>query len=346
MGSLWSKSVQISSHTIMNYPESKQILGEVKKASKILLNCHRGPDSDSVGSALGLYEVLKGMGKNVSIICPDEVPEDLRFLENSGLVKKTDFENFDFKSFDLFIILDSSTFGMASGYKELELPKIRTVILDHHHTNSGYGTFNLVDSSVTSTSELLYLVLSDWGVPLSKNVSEALLVGILGDTGIFQHDGVGSKTLRIASDLIDNGANKDKIVLNMYKSTNLSTIKFWGKIIESMQIDEQNRFVWSEISNQDFLKFGGDKNAKEDAANMFFPIVKNTDFGVIMIETELGKLSISLRSRNDFDVSAIAEEIGGGGHKAAAGAKVEGLVFNEAVEKVLEAARKYARKTS
>ena len=233
---------------------------------------------------------------------------------------------------------------MASGYKELELPKITTVILDHHYTNLGYGTLNLVDSKVTSTSELLYLIFSDWGVSMNKNICEALLVGILGDTGVFQHNGVGSGTLQIAVDLINNGADKDKIILNMYKSVNFSTIKFWGKIIENMQKDKLERFVWSAVSNKDFLEFGGDKNAKEDAANMFFPIVKNTDFGIIMIETEIGKVSVSLRSRGSFDVSLIANEIGGGGHKAASGAKVEGLAFDKAVEKVLGAFMKYAKK--
>ena len=82
----------------MNYKESTQILKEIKKAKKILVNCHRGPDSDSVGSALAMYGVLEDMGKDVSIVCPDEIPEDLKFLEKSSLIKKTELEKINLKA--------------------------------------------------------------------------------------------------------------------------------------------------------------------------------------------------------------------------------------------------------
>jgi len=109
-------------------------------------------------------------------------------------------------------------------------------------------------------------------------------------------------------------------------------------------MDKENRFLWSVIPISIYADFVGADNAKEDVANLFLPIVQDTDFGMVMEEREDDVLAVSFRSRSGFDVSKIAKELGGGGHKAAAGARIEGLPYDEAIEKVLAAARKYAKK--
>lgn len=328
----------------MNYQESQQILDEVKKANKILLNCHRGPDSDSVGSSLAMQSVLKKIGKESLIICPSEVPEDLLFLEGAEKIKTVEFNSFNFQDYDLFLTMDSSTYGMVSGDMELKLPDIKTVVIDHHYTNAGFGSINLIDSKMTSTAELLFNVFKDWDIEFDSDISTKLLTGILGDTGCFQYAGVGKATLDVAGELLGFGANKDQIVLNIYRSIDFSSIKFWGKVIENMEHDKENRFVWSAIPNSTYQEYGADSSAKEDVANLFAPVIKDTDFGVIMVESDKDVLSVSFRSRSNFDVSKIAEEVGGGGHIRAGGARVEGK-FEEAVEKVLNACRKYAKKS-
>ncbi len=329
----------------MNYEESSKILGEIKKAKRILINCHRSPDSDSVGSALALSAVLESMGKEVLIVCPSDIPEDLRFLANSEKIKKIDFSNFNFSDYDLFLVIDSSTYGMVTGSRDLPQPDIPIIVMDHHFSNEGFGVINLIDSNITSTGELLFRVFEDWGVKIDKDVAEGLLTGIIGDTGSFQYQNVGGETLGVAAELIRLGADKGKIIYNIYRNVSFAEVKIWGKIIENMQIDREHRFVWSVVSVLDYKDFVGE-SVKEDAANLFFPIVKDTDFGMIMEERSDGVLSVSFRSRSGFNVSQIAKEVGGGGHKAAAGARIEGLSFDEAVEKVLTAARKYAKKTS
>ena len=168
------------------------------------------------------------------------------------------------------------------------------------------------------------------------------MTGIIGDTGSFQYQNVGQGTLRIAASLMDLGADKDKIIYNIYRNIDFKEVKMWGKFIESMKIEDN--FVWSAISLATYKDFGEYPYAKEDVANLFFPVVKGTDFGIVMVETNENVLSVSFRSRSGFDVSKIAEEVGGGGHKPAAGARIEGLPFLDAVNKVLAAARKYAKK--
>ncbi len=328
----------------MNYGQSKGILQEIGKAKKILINCHRGPDPDSVGSALALSKILELMGKEIQIICPSDIPEGLKFLEGQELIKKIDFSSFDFSKYDLFLTIDSASYSMVSGSKNLELPDIKTIVIDHHISNEGFGQINLIDENITSTGELLFRLFEDWGVEITKEVAEFLLTGIVGDTGSFQYQNVGKDTLNVAARLIGFGADKDRIIYNLFRSVTFSEVKMWGKIIESMQIDETHNFVWSKIPITVYTDSPDMESVKEEAANLFSPIIKGTDFGVIMEEREDGSLSVSFRSRSGFDVSKIAKEIGGGGHRAAAGAKIEGLTFEEAVEKVLAASRKYARK--
>jgi phosphoesterase RecJ-like protein len=233
---------------------------------------------------------------------------------------------------------------MVSGSKDLNQPDIPFIVIDHHFSNAGFGKINLIDSNVTSTGELLYKIFEDWQSSLDADIANCLLTGIIGDTGCFMYVGANEGTLKIAAELMKLGADKDKIVYNIFRNISFAEIKIWGKIIEGMQIDSENHFVWSAIPISTYKDFVGTENIKEDAANLFFPIVKDTDFGMIMEEREDGALSISFRSRSGFDVSEVAKELDGGGHKAAAGARIEGLPFDEAVEKVLEAARKYARK--
>lgn len=326
----------------MNYKESAIIFSTIKKAGRILINCHRGPDSDSVGSALALSQVLQEMGKEIMVICPSDIPSDLMFLKGAEKIVRVNFTSFDFTDFDLFIILDSSTYSMVTGMKDSESPTINSIVIDHHFSNNKFGKINLIDSKMTSTGELLYRLFMDWKVPVSQEIAECLLTGIIGDTGTFQYQNVGSETLEVAADLMKKGANKDKIVFNLYRSIEFKEVKMWGKFVEKMMIDDS--FVWSAIPIATYKDFGEYAYAKEDVANLFFPIIKGTEFGIVMVEASDGVLSVSFRSRTGFDVAKIAEEIGGGGHKLAAGARIEGIPFNDAVNLVLKAARKHVKK--
>ncbi|MCX6704623.1 MAG: bifunctional oligoribonuclease/PAP phosphatase NrnA [Candidatus Woesebacteria bacterium] len=327
----------------MNYKESTKILKEIKKAKKILVNCHRGPDSDSVGSALALSGVLKKFGKDVTIICPSDIPADLAFLNGADSIWRVNFSTFDFSGYDLFLVIDSSTYSMVTGLKDSDKPGMDTIVIDHHVSNEKFGKINLIDAKTTSTGEMLFKIFEDWGIAIDQEIAECLLTGIIGDTGSFQYQNVGQGTLRIAASLMDAGADKDKIIYNIYRNIDFKEVKMWGKFIENMKIEDN--FIWSAISLSTYKDFGEYPYAKEDVANLFFPIVKGTDFGIVMVETNDQVLSVSFRSRSGFDVSKIAEEVGGGGHKAAAGARIEGLPFDQAVNKVLSAARNYAEKS-
>lgn len=331
----------------MNYKESILILEEIKKAKRILLNCHRNPDPDSIGSALAMKGVLESLGKEVDIVCPStNLYDNVSYLKGfDGIKTGIDFRNFDFSKYDLFITLDSGSWSQVTGFKDFSVPHTKVVVIDHHLTNDKYGEINLVDDIVTSTAELLYLITEDWEVEITKEVADCLMVGIVGDTGAFRFPGVNERTFRIVSELMRKGGDKDKAVHELYRSEPFELIKFYGEVLNRVQINEQYQFVWSVIPYEIYKTLKDPIMAKESAANVFTQIVDGTEFGFIAVEQDKDKLlSVSFRSRTGFNTSKIAEELGGGGHIYASGAKIEGLPFEKAVEKVLETCRKYANK--
>jgi phosphoesterase RecJ-like protein len=258
-------------------------------------------------------------------------------------IESIKFSTIDFSKFDLFIVLDSSSWYFASGMKKKDIPNIPLIVIDHHKTNTKFGDLNLIDANVSSTAEILYLVFKDWGIEINKNMATNLLTGIIGDTGVFKFPGTTARTLAIAKELMTKGADKDKIVFHLYFSLGLNQFKFWGEVLRRMQLDKEHKFVWSAIPYETFIKYGGREDLKESAASMFFQSVKGSDFGVVMLEEEKGKLNVSLRSRTGLDVSLIAAKLGGGGHRYAAGGGVEGLSFDKMVEKVLKIVRKFTK---
>ncbi|MBU0572426.1 bifunctional oligoribonuclease/PAP phosphatase NrnA [Patescibacteria group bacterium] len=327
----------------MNYKESRQILEEIKKAKKILISCHRGPDPDSIGSSLALYYFLTSLDKEVKVVCLSDVPDYCNYLPSFEVIRRIDYKRFDFSKYDLFIIPDSGSWDMVVGSDSIEQPQIASLVIDHHKTNKGFGKINLIDEKTSSTAEILYLMFKDLDIKITPDIATALLTGIIGDTGVFQFEGVGAKTLDIAKNLMELGANKDEIVLNIYNSYDFKLLGLLGEVLLRMEEDKKYKFVWSAIPFDIYNKHSRPESAKEVAATMFSRIVKETDFGMVMIEIKEKSLAISLRTRTGFDVSKLAEALGGGGHKNAAGAIIEGKGYEEAVEEVLQVARKLVK---
>ncbi len=329
----------------MNYLLSQEVLERIKKSQKILLNCHRNPDPDSIGCALSMYDVLEGMGKDVSILCPSKnLPKVLNFLKNFEKIQDgVDFSSFNFSEFDLFIVMDSSSWDIVSGLKDFKKPDIETIVIDHHDTNESFGDLNIVDPKLTSNAELLYLIFEDWGVELNKFIADCLLCGILGDTGVFRYPGANQKALRIAANLIDIGADKDLIVFRLFRSEPFNLFKFYSVVLKNMKIEKPERFVWSAIPHKIYKRLNPPVNARESSASLFFQEVEGTDFGIVIVEEEQRKVWISFRSRTGFDTSLLAKKLGGGGHIYASGAKLEGLPFNKALRKILHIVKKHVR---
>jgi phosphoesterase RecJ-like protein len=331
----------------MNYPESPKVLEEIKKTKRILINCHYKPDADGIGSALVIYLALKKVGDfEIEIICPSKIPESYNYLPDFEKIKQVNYSEFDFSKYDLWIIPDAANWWQISGILDFTSPKIDVINFDHHETNEVGFENSMVSKGLSSTTELLYDVFEDWGVQMDKDMATCILSGIIGDTGVFRYTNVTSKTLEIGKVLMDLGADKNLIVTKTYGSIPFNEMKFWGRILDLMQFEKDYNFVWVAVSLEEYEKYGRPSEAKSASASNFASIVDGTDFGIIIVEEKKDFVTCSFRSRGNFDISPIATELGGGGHKEAAGARIIGLNFDEAVKKVLEVCRKYAKKNN
>lgn len=327
----------------MNYKESAEILKEIKKAKRFLVNCHRSPDPDSVGSAISIYLALNELGKSdVTIISPDEIPDNCKFLPNSDSIKVVNFDEFKFSEHDTLVIVDSGNWNQTTGKDNILSSKIKKIVIDHHYTNTKEGDINLVDEKAGSCCALLFNVFSDWKLEINSDLATSLLTGIIADTMSFQTDIVGESTFLTANELVKKGANRRNILLNLYMTRPIDEIHLMGEMLTRVTVEEEEKFAWVAIPKDLTKNFPESRDAKTYIAGSFIQSIENTNFGFVLEQFD-NFCSVSFRSRTDFNVSKIAEKLGGGGHKSAAAARLY-LPFDQAVIKVLETARKYAGK--
>jgi phosphoesterase RecJ-like protein len=320
--------------------KAAEILSEIKKAKKILLALHVSPDPDSAASVLAMGLVLRRLGKKTTIISYSQIPP--RLLDWPGIekVEMADFSQIDLKEFDLMVALDSADRRMITRSDwPSRLPRnFKIINIDHHFSNTRFGRINLV-AQVSSTTEILYHLLELWQIKIDKKLADLLFRGIFGDTGCFQYQNTSATTMRVGADLMEKGASLNECVLREFRSYSFKTLKYWGKVLENMQLDKSGKFVWSKVSQKECEELGVCSSEIEGAASLFTQIVSGTEFGIIINEESENLVRVSLRSRDSFDVSRIAVEQGGGGHKKAAGFSLK-MPLLEAEKKVLEAVKR------
>lgn len=316
----------------MHYPLTESIFSEIKNAGNILINVHRNPDLDSIGSATALYQALIKMRKKVTLICPHEIPENLKFLKGAKEVLTINFNDFtDFGLYDLFLVLDSGSYDIVTGDKEIILPNIRKIVIDHHQTNNWNDyLLKLLDVEASSTSEIIYRILLDWGVVIVPEIATSIFAGIASDTVFFKYEKNANKTFKIAAELLDLGADKNEIVEHSFDSFDFDLVRLIGEFLTRIQ--KGKGFVYSILDNKTFLKFGKQRGARETVANLFARSIKGFDFGIMAVEYEKDKFAVSFRSKNT-DVSILAKKFGGGGHKNAAGATIYGNI-DQVIKKI------------
>lgn len=321
------------------YQEASEILGRIKRSNKVLLSLHKNPDPDSIGANLSFCQFLKNSGKKVEVISPDKTASRFSVFPNLRSIEQKDIAKIDPSGFDLYVALDSAVLGMVTYNKDLQLAKDKIINIDHHITNTRFGSVNLVDGEVGSCCEVLYCLFSQWGVVIDPKMATNLMLGIAGDTGMFRYStGVTSQTLKVAQILYDKGADFEKICLSLYQSTPLETLKYWGVVLNGLEIKQAGKYNFAFRANTfEEIQKVARPGFVYGAASVFFQTVEETEFGLLITEEEKGVLGGSLRSRTDVDVAKIATALGGGGHKAAAGFTYElnDKSFQEGIEDIL-----------
>lgn len=309
----------------------QDVVTTLKQADSIFIAAHVQPDGDCVGSQLGLAHALRALGKHVTVALDDKLPDNLSFLRGQKEIAPREPGDED-----VFVYVDGSDSKRYGRALNRELSGNRPVILiDHHITNEPFGTLNLVDTDAASTAEIVFELVRALGVPVSHDIAQALLTGIVTDTMAFRTTATTADTLEKATELLRDGANIPEIIDRVYNRRSYASLRVLGYAIEQSRLD--NGVLWSSIEYKTLQSLGLNGNGTSGIVTQMLTVgeAKVTFF---LTEKQDGNVDLSLRSRAGVDISIIAQRLGGGGHKQAAGALLSGP-FSTAPQRVLETIR-------
>jgi phosphoesterase RecJ-like protein len=321
-----------------------KILAAIKAANNILLHCHPSPDPDSVGSALAMKFALEGMGKKATLIRGDsEIPQAFMHFPGASKIVPKNFFEVDLKEFDLFIIQDTSSLDRVSRLGEMKIPSsLPTVVIDHHISKHGFGTLvNLVDASYPATALILYDLFKIWKIKITPDMAGDLFIGAYTDTGGFKYESVTSKVLTVASELAKIYPAFSKLITTMENSRRPEEIISLGLLLSHIKTFLNEHFAIASISSTDLATSGltSDEAGTSWVASLLKSVV-GWDISACCVEVSTGVIKTSFRTRDaeKYDVSKLAIALGGGGHKAAAGATLT-MPLSEAIEKIVATAK-------
>jgi nanoRNase/pAp phosphatase (c-di-AMP/oligoRNAs hydrolase) len=233
------------------------------------------------------------------------------------------------QQYDLIVVVDTADLSLlGSVYTDhMDLfSQVPILNIDHHISNSGFGQIKLIDPTAASATEVLYHWFTQdpkWNEKITPDVATLLMTGLITDTRSFQNPNTTPRSLEIAAVLLEKGARQQEIIQHVYKTKPLSTLKIWGRALNSIQMDSQARIVWSSISKEDLAEM--DANSKETSGILddLISTIPDSDVHVLFTELEGGGLKASMRSSTIIDASSLAAKLfGGGGHPRAAGFRV------------------------
>lgn len=292
-------------------------------ADTIAIGGHVRPDGDCIGSCMGLCRYIKENYSDKTVdVYLEEIPEKFRFIKETENVKS---EIPDGKSYDLFICLDCGDIDRLGFSGTLCENAEHTLCIDHHVSSTGFAQENYIVPDASSTSELVYSLLDKELV--SRDVAEALYVGIAHDTGVFQYSCTAPSTMRAAAELLEKGVDAPRIIQDTYYEKTYAQHQVLGRALLESIMFLDGRCIASYIRAREMKFFGVDRSDLDGIANQLRN-TKGVEVAIFMDEIRPNVYKVSLRSGERVDVSVIAQYFGGGGHKRAAGFTLTGTPYD------------------
>ena len=300
--------------------ELQAVADAIRSHERFVVVTHENPDGDALGSLLGTTLGLRALGKDVVMYLAGEapLPGEYAFLDLRGLQRELPA---DMEERVLLAVDCANERRIGESRDGVERAAV-VVDVDHHHDNSRFGDVNMVVADASSTAEMVRDVLAELGVALTPAIAEALYVGLVTDTGRFQYSNTTPKALRLAAELVEAGADVHGIFRNVYETVQFAKLKLLARALERAEVYEGGRLVVSYLLKSDFGDVGAEEPYSEGIID-YLRSVEGSEMVALIREPPRDDgpaRRISLRSSHDeIDVSAIAREQGGGGHRQAAG---------------------------
>jgi phosphoesterase RecJ-like protein len=298
-------------------PVVGEIVHSIATRKRFVISSHSRPDGDSIGSQLAMAFALRALGKEVRVVNSDAAPGPL--MAFPGVAEIEIAARVD-GAFDAAIIMecgDLTRTGVAG------LDRFFVINIDHHPGNTGYGRINWFDSTAAACGEMVHELIGALGVPLSVEMATHIYVAILTDTGSFHYSSISPRTFEICREALVAGVEPVLVARHVYDSNNIGRLRLFGTVLSAMQLDTTGRIAMVYLDHEMARAAGGTYDDTEGLINL--PLtVKEIQAVVFFKQIEGEQYRVSLRSKGNVDIGAVATEFGGGGHKNAAGCTVSG----------------------
>ncbi|MDC3388159.1 bifunctional oligoribonuclease/PAP phosphatase NrnA [Flavobacteriaceae bacterium] len=325
----------------------------LQSSENIVITCHKGPDGDAIGSSLGLYIYLKKIGKNATVIVPDDFPSFLKWLPNSEEIvlydSKKELANSIIEKADLIFTLDFNSLHRTGDMQEVLLNSdAKFIMIDHHQQPDEYAEITYSDTSICSTCQMVYHFIETLGdiMIIDKDIANCIYTGIMTDTGSFRFRSTTSTTHRVIANLIDIGVDNAKIHQNVYDSNSYNRLQLLGKSLNNLKVIPELNTAYITLSKDEQNEFNAQKGDTEGVVNYALSL-KGIKLAAIFKEDQTsGLIKISFRSKGDFSVNELSRlHFNGGGHTNAAGGASK-LSLKDTINKFISILPNYIRDLS
>jgi phosphoesterase RecJ-like protein len=309
--------------------ELEQVAEEIRSGDRFLLVTHENPDGDALGSILAMHQILGQLGKDsVMFMAAKEfpLPIEYRFLPLTEVFHEPPADVLD----RTLIFLDCGNIDRVA-VEWLQRDDAHVLNIDHHHDNTRFGTVNLVDVSAACTAEIVYELAGLLGAELTPEIASALYVGLVTDTGRFSYENTDARSHRLAAELVDAGVDVGDTYRRLYERIPREKLRLLARALEKIEIISGGRLAITYMAREDYEQTGAGEELTEGIIDHVRAIDGPVVAAVVRDQLEPGRATrkVSLRSTDgEVDVSAIAREQGGGGHRRAAGFSTD-LTYEE-----------------
>lgn len=311
-----------------------EISALVEEAGTIAICAHTSPDGDAIGSALALAELIEAAwpGKRVTALLadPDVVPRTYRFLPGTDRFVRAD----DFAADpDLFICVDLSAPGRLNEARAVLERARRVAVIDHHPSSERFWDAGVVRPDAAAAGVIVAEYAQHVLGRLTPTMAQNLLCAVITDTGRFQYQNANGEAFEVASMLVDAGARPDEVAVNVYQSDRLAYLHLAAKVMSRIATFEGGKISYSYVTDADFRACGVPVSECDGLVDLV-RCVEGSEVALFLKEVPGGQVRGNLRSKSDKDISGVARQMGGGGHRAASGFTVDGDI-DQALSEVL-----------
>lgn len=317
------------------------ILNTIRQAEQVVLLTHVHPDGDALGSALALRDILESIDKKTLVFLEEQVsflytfmPGSDRICTDLGEVRK--FAAACRAGSLLLVSLDVGDKNRLGKYQDELTALAPLLVIDHHLPHHEFGDYRLIEVGISSTGEMVYELALALRATVTLPAAKNLFVAICSDTGSFRYDSTKPRTMRIAADLLELGVHPDEIATALYANASMPRLRLLKEVLNTLQLHAEGRVALAHLEGAMLHRARAEMDDSEGFVE--YPRSLHTvEVAIFFKEHQDGQVSVSLRSKHNFDVSEVARIFGGGGHRKAAGCRFYGENLAVVRQRVLEA---------